>query len=148
MDELWPKVVECYFKKPLLGNLFHKHLFSPHAGNLFFYFLILYFNMFFLPFNFFWIVPFNFFFKEVPFNFITFISKEFYYLFITYILISTSFNYHNLTDIFNHTVIEWHKYFYSLSSTSQIYIHTLAFRVILYILLYVFLVTLLRIIFF
>jgi len=49
-NEFWPKVVECYFKKQLLDNLFHKHLSSIHVGNLFFYFLILYFNMFFLLF--------------------------------------------------------------------------------------------------
>ena len=52
-NELWPKVVECCFKKLLLDNLFHKHLFSTHAENFFLYFLVLYFNMFFLPFNFF-----------------------------------------------------------------------------------------------
>jgi len=28
-NELWPKVVECYFKKLFLDNLFHKaHLFN------------------------------------------------------------------------------------------------------------------------
>jgi len=42
-NELWPKVVECYFKKLILDNLFHKHLSSTHADNLLFYF----FNMLF-----------------------------------------------------------------------------------------------------
>ena len=42
-NELWPKVVECYFQKLLLDNLFHNHLSSTHVRNLFFYFLILYF---------------------------------------------------------------------------------------------------------
>ena len=46
-NEFWPKVVECYFKKLLLDNLFYKHLSSIHVGNIFFYFLIVYFNMFF-----------------------------------------------------------------------------------------------------
>ena len=60
-DELWQKVVECYFKKLLLDNLFHKHFSSIHVENLFFYFLILYFNMFF----FFHLI----FFEPVPFKF-------------------------------------------------------------------------------
>jgi len=46
-NELWSKVVECYLKKLLLDNLFHKHLSLIHVWNLFFYFLILYFNMYF-----------------------------------------------------------------------------------------------------
>jgi len=37
-NELWPKIVECYFKKLPIDNLFHNHLFSTHVGNLFFYF--------------------------------------------------------------------------------------------------------------
>jgi len=39
-NELWSKVVECYFKKLLLDNLFHNHLSLIHVGNLLFYFLL------------------------------------------------------------------------------------------------------------
>jgi len=46
-NELWQKVVECYFKKLFFDNLFHKHLSSTHADNFFFYSLILYFNFLF-----------------------------------------------------------------------------------------------------
>ena len=70
-----------------LLNATSKNYFSAvyftSTSNFFFYFLILYFNMFFHPFNFFLSRSF-FFLKECPFSFIIFF-KEFYYLFITYI---------------------------------------------------------------
>jgi len=46
-NELLPKVVECYFKKPLLDNLFHKYLSSTHVGKLFFIFNIIFQYVFF-----------------------------------------------------------------------------------------------------
>lgn len=94
------------------------------------------------------------FFLTGPFNFLmkfhlsllSIFLKEFYYLFITYILFSISFDHHNLTNICIHAVNEWHRIFlfpfFNHGNT-----HTLAFRVILYVPLSVFFVMLMRIIF-
>jgi len=122
-NELWPKVVECYFKKLLLDNLFHKHLSSTHAGNPFFYFfnIIFQYAFFFHLILFYFFQPFHLIFlRSFHLILLSFFQRNFIIFLSLIYLISISFNHHNLTNIFIHTVI-YIKYFYFHSSTSQIY---------------------------
>jgi len=51
------------------------------------------------------------FFKEGPFNFIIYFWRNFIIFLSLIYLISISFNYHNLANIFIHAVIGWHQIF-------------------------------------
>jgi len=78
------------------------------------------------------------FFKEDPFNFIIYFWRNFIIFLSLIYLISISFNYHNLANIFIHVVVEWHQIFlfpfFKLTNIT----HILAFKVILYVRVYVF----------
>jgi len=131
-NELWSKVVKCYFKKLLLDNLFHKHLSSTHAGNLFFYFCNMFFSSILFCFIFF--EPIHLIFLRMVHLILLSIFKgillSFYHLYINLnilskkILIWISFNYHNLANIFIHAAIEWHRIFFIPFLQPRKYIHT------------------------